>query len=62
MASLKMSKSLAIAALAAGILALLALVISIVQTGSVNFALLAAVLIIVIGAGSRLRKSSLDGS
>ena len=57
MASLKLSRSLAIAAVAAGVLALIALIISTVQTGSVNFGLLAVVLIIVIGAGSRLRKN-----
>ena len=57
MASLKLSRSLAIAAVASGVLALIALIISTVQTGSVNFGLLAVVLIIVIGAGSRLRKN-----
>jgi hypothetical protein len=57
MASLKLSRSLAIAAVAAGVLALIALIISTVQTDSVNFGLLAVVLIIVIGAGSRLRKN-----
>ena len=62
MASLNLSKWLAIAAVAAGILALVGLAISTVQTGKIDFVLLAVVLIIVIGAGSRLRKSSLNGS
>ena len=60
MASFNLSKWLAIGAVVAGILALVGLSISTVQTGKINFALLAPILIIVIGAGSRFRKSSLN--
>lgn len=62
MASLNLSKWLAIAAVVAGVLALVGLSVSMVQTGKMNFALLIPTLVIVIGAGSRLRKSSLNGN